>query len=297
MATATPVTSPAFQQVLPRGPASLAGATRTGRRAGPVSSPTAITIANSGGAAFANSSYYPGDTSTLADGASYTTRTAPALVKVVTTAVSVATINAGGTGGVNGLANVTGTTGIGTKFIANVTIASGIITVFNSFINPGAYTTNPTNLAAEPVTGASLVGATLAIGMGVGSLTTNSVSVLTINAAGTGAANGFVTLTGTTGIGTRFTANGTIANNLLTAVTIITNGIYSNNPTTLAAEPVTGGSLTGTTLVLTMNAGPSVVANTGKVTTPLTNPIGQFKSSGNGAGATYNATYAITGKV
>lgn len=297
MATAAPITTPAYQQVLARKAASLAGATRKGRRAGPVSTPMAVTVVAAGGAAFANHSYAPGDTVTLIDGASYTTQTSPAVVNVITTAVSTLTVNAGGTGGVNGTANVTGTTGTGTKFIANVTITNGAITIFNSFINPGAYTTNPTNLAAEPVTGASLAGATVVLGMGVGSLTVNSVATLVINAAGTSGVNGFATLTGTTGIGTKFTANGTISNGVLTAVSVINAGSYSANPTLLVAEPVTGSGLTGATLVLTMVPGPSVQANTGQVTTPMVNPLLQYKSSGNGTSATFNATYAITGKV
>jgi hypothetical protein len=297
MATAAPVTTPAYQQVLARKAASLAGAKRKGRRATPVSTPSAIAVVNAGGAKFANGSYFPGDTVTLADGASYTTQTSPAVMNVITTAASVLAVNAGGTGGVNGLANVVGSTGVGTKFIANVSITNGAITTFNSFIQAGAYTTNPTNLASEPVTGASLVGATLVLGMGVGSLTVNSVATLVINAAGTSGVNGFATLTGTTGVGTKFTANGTISNGILTAVSVINSGSYSNNPTLLTAEPVTGGSLVGATLVLTMNAGPSVQNGTGQVITPLANPIVQYRSSGNGVGATFNATYSITGKV
>jgi hypothetical protein len=72
-----------------------------------------------------------------------------------------------------------------------------------------------------------------------------------IAAAGTGGTNGAVTLTGTTGTGTKFQITGTIAGGVLTAITGVTvAGSYSVMPTTLAAEPVTGGSLTGATVNL-----------------------------------------------
>jgi hypothetical protein len=86
----------------------------------------------------------------------------PATVSEATTYfVSGASVAAGGTGGTNGPATVTGTTGTGTKFQASVTIAGGAITAVNSITVEGSYTVAPTTPAVEPVTGASLTGAEL----------------------------------------------------------------------------------------------------------------------------------------
>jgi hypothetical protein len=75
--------------------------------------------------------------------------------------VASATITAPGSGGTNGTQTVTGTTGTGTKFQASVTVAGGAITAIIAITVAGNYTANPTNPAAEPVTGASLTGAQL----------------------------------------------------------------------------------------------------------------------------------------
>lgn len=79
--------------------------------------------------------------------------------------VTGASVAAGGTGGANGTATVTGTTGTGTLFQASVTIAGGAITAVNSITVGGLYTAAPTNVAAEPVTGGGLTGATLILTM------------------------------------------------------------------------------------------------------------------------------------
>jgi hypothetical protein len=49
---------------------------------------------------------------------------------------------------------------------ASVTVAGGAVTAVLSILTAGVYTVNPTTLTAEPVTGASLAGATLSIKMG-----------------------------------------------------------------------------------------------------------------------------------
>lgn len=82
--------------------------------------------------------------------------------------VTGAGVASGGSGGTNGAATVTGTTGTGTPFQANVTIAGGAITAVNSITVGGLYTASPTNVAAEPVTGAGLTGATLSLTMAGG---------------------------------------------------------------------------------------------------------------------------------
>lgn len=74
-----------------------------------------------------------------------------------------ATKVADGTGGTNGNQTLTGTTGAGTKFQANALIQGGVIQSINNVALRGFYTSPPTNPAAEPVTGAGLTGAQLAV--------------------------------------------------------------------------------------------------------------------------------------
>jgi hypothetical protein len=84
----------------------------------------------------------------------------------------------------------------------------------------------------------------------------------TVNAAGSGGTNGLVTITGTTGTGTKFTARGLIAAGALTGpLTIVSSGSYTVDPTSLVAEPVTGGSLTGATVGLTMSGDLAVLTS------------------------------------
>jgi hypothetical protein len=90
----------------------------------------------------------------------------------------------------------------------------------------------------------------------------DSVLSATVAAGGSGGTNGPVTLTGTTGTGTRFTAKGVISSGVLSgAITIVTAGSYSVDPTTPTAEPVTGGSLSGATLALTMSGDLAVLTS------------------------------------
>jgi hypothetical protein len=74
-----------------------------------------------------------------------------------------------------------------------------------------------------------------------------------IAAPGTGGTIGTQTLTGTTGTGTKFQVSATVAGGAVTAIGSVTNvGAYSALPTSLLAEPVTGGGLTGAQLALSM---------------------------------------------
>lgn len=104
---------------------------------------------------------------------------------VVTYFVQSATVNAGGSGGTNGTQTVTGTTGTGTKFQASVTVAGGAITAVLSITTAGSYSVLPTSLTAEPVTGASLTGATLSLGV---SAIWTANTITTTNASATGTA-------------------------------------------------------------------------------------------------------------
>ena len=114
-------------------------------------------------------SYAPGDTITLtATNATYQTT-----LNVLTTQVASATVNATGSGGTNGSCVLSGTTGSGAlKFQINATISGNAISALGGFVTSGSYTTNPTSLTAEPVTGCNLSGATLTLKMG-----TQNVSV------------------------------------------------------------------------------------------------------------------------
>ena len=108
---------------------------------------------------------------------------------VATYAVQSASINAPGTGGTSGTQTVTGTTGTGTKFQASVTVSGGGITAVLSISVAGSYTVLPT-LIGEPVTGASLSGATLNLGV---TSTLLASAITTENATGSGTA-GFARL-------------------------------------------------------------------------------------------------------
>jgi len=73
--------------------------------------------------------------------------------------------------------------------------------------------------------------------------------------AGSGGTPGSATISGTTGTGRVATFTGTInAAGQLTAIVPVDPGAYSVGPTLPQAEPVTGGSLVGATVILTMSA-------------------------------------------
>ena len=194
--------------------------------------------------------YVPNDTINLAGG----TATTVPQVKVTNTQVVSATIHAGGTGGANGSASVTGTTGTGTKFIANVTISGGAITAVNSISLGGSYTVNPTSLTAEPVTGAGLTGAQLSVSMGVAAISILTAGVLTANPSGAS-----FTQLSTTGAGSGATFNYCIFAPY--AVTVSTAGAYTALPTNPVAQDSTTGTGYGATFTLTSTS--SVPFSTG----------------------------------
>jgi hypothetical protein len=120
---------------------------------------------------------------------------------------------------------------------------SGLLSIYS-----GTQPINPDITA----TGTLLVSMPLASVAGVASTCLQSATVV---AGGSGGTNGAVTVTGTTGTGTKFQATGTITGGALAGALVVTvPGAYSVNPTSLQAEPVTGGGLTGCTLVLNMTA-------------------------------------------
>lgn len=134
----------------------------------------------------AGTGYVPAQTITLAGG----THTTAAITTIDLTQVVSATVAAGGSGGTDGTKTVTGTTGttIGTGgyFTASVTVSGGAITAVLSINTPagaGLYSTNPTSLTVEPVTGDSLTGAQLNIVMGVAQAHPTTAGVYSVSAA------------------------------------------------------------------------------------------------------------------
>ena len=314
--TVTPVDSAVSQSYAPGEIATMAGGT--------YSMPAKVQVTNTKLLAVqvnANGTgYAPGDTITLAGG----TQSSTAVATVATTeVVGLPTIVSGGTGGTPGTATVTGTTGTGTKFQASVTITgsqsaspnNGAVTASyapgdtvtlagGTFTSPAVLTVNSTELLSLTGLAAGTgyaPGNTITLGGGsttaapvVTISTTKVSSVPTIAAGGTGGTPGAVTLTGTTGTGTKFQATGTISSGgVLTAITALTvAGSYTVNPTTLTAEPVTGGGLSGAELSLTMGpntftftAGGAFSAN------PASGTFTQNATSGSGAGATFTGLF------
>jgi hypothetical protein len=189
---------------------------------------------NAAGTGYANA-----DTITLTGG----THTTAGILAVASTKVVSATIAAAGTGGTPGAATVTGTTGTGTKFQAAVTIsAGGVITSVNSISVAGNYTADPSDITQEPVTGASLVGAKLAIVLGVLTVTVSDAGVYSV-------APSSFTQASTSGSGTGATFN-TIVYGVKT-VTVANPGDYTVEPSNPVSQGSSSGSGTGATFTVT----------------------------------------------
>lgn len=122
---------------------------------------TAVAINTTGTGSAGLNNYYPND---IVYGTSTPT---PGQYLVTNTKAIAATVVAGGTGGSNGACTITGTTGTGTKFQASGTVTGGVLGGALTVTTAGNYTVNPTSLAIEPVTGCSLTGATVSLGIGV----------------------------------------------------------------------------------------------------------------------------------
>jgi hypothetical protein len=120
---------------------------------------------------------------------------------------------------------------------------------------------------------------------------TTQVVSATVAAGGSGGTTGTQTVTGTTGTGTKFQASVAVSGGAITAVNSISvAGSYTSNPTTPAAEPVSGGGLTGAQLNVVLGVGSLTVNSPGVYSTALTNPITPASTSGAGTGATVNIT-------
>jgi hypothetical protein len=153
---------------------------------------------------------------------------------VVAFAVQTASVNAVGSGGTTGTQTVTGTTGTGTPFQAQVVVAGGVIASVLAITVAGSYSVVPTSLSAEPVTGGGLTGAKLSLGM-TAVLTMNAIT--TENAAATGTAS-FVRLAAANTAG----AAGVVdldAGTAGTSVTLNTTSLVSGAPVVITAAVIT----------------------------------------------------------
>lgn len=151
------------------------------------------------------------------------TKTTAATFTVSNLEVVSATVAAAGTSGTPGSATITGTTGTGTKFQATVTIgAGGTLDSIDEITVGGDYTVGPT-LAAQPVTGGSLSGATVNVVMGVKAVTITNAGSYSVPVTTTGAA----TTTSGSGTGATLTVGYGVA-----TVTVTSNGQgYTSAPT------------------------------------------------------------------
>lgn len=157
--------------------------------------------------------------------------TATATMKVVS-----ATIANPGTSGTDGTQTVTGTTGTGTKFTASVKIEQGEITEILEITLGGSYTVLPTSLAAEPVTGASLTGAELAVVMGV--------NTVTVTAPGSDYDTAPTVSFSTSGSSVAATATAEVEGGEVTGITVNTAGTgYTAIPTVTITAANSGGTV------------------------------------------------------
>lgn len=184
---------------------------------------------------------------------------------------------------------------------------------------PGSYATKPTTSIVGPGAGAVLVthmkaiSATIAAA-GTGYVPTNTITTTgstgtnpiltvastkvvsaTVASGGTGGTPGTQTVTGTTGTGTKFQASVTVSGGgAITAVGSITvAGAYTVNPTSIAAEPVTGAGLTGATLTVVMGVNAVTVSTPGDCTVLASSPVAQGSTSGAGTGATFTVLWGV----
>lgn len=225
--TPTPVNTSVFATYVPGDQITLAGGTYSVPATLQVTTSLLVALLPNYGF---GTGYAPADTVTLAGG----TSTTKPIVTIGSTQVMDATIASPGSGGTAGSAVVSGTTGTGTRFQANVTIASGAITAVNSIALSGRYTVNPTTPAAEPVTGGGLSGATLNLAMGPAQISVTNAGVFTANPAG-----GVLTQFATSGGGTGATFSSAIMG--VNAASVVNPGSYTVFPT----NPVSQASTTG----------------------------------------------------
>lgn len=131
--------------------------------------------------------------------------------------------------------------------------------------------------------------------------TVTHVKVMTavVNAGGTGGTPGAVTITGAgtgSGTGTKFQATGTIGEDGILAGDLVVSvaGDYTVAPTSLSATPVTGGSLTGCTITITLGVKTVALLTAGLMTSVHANPVSTTVSPAGGVGCTLTTTMTFT---
>lgn len=186
------------------------------------------------------------------------------------------------------------------NFDAFVVNSQGAVIVGSPIRHAASATVSNAGAAGIALESGYTIGQVLTAVGGTGTAPTFTVANLLVSrvnsiaAAGTGGTPGAVTLTGTTGTGTKFQVAGTIgAGGTLTAVGAISvYGDYTVIPTNLAAEPVTGGGLSGCTLNISMGVtefGLTLTSDGALSEVPVT-PVATT-SSGAGTGVTIDITY------
>lgn len=222
------------------------------------------------------------------------------------TALPIVSITGGGGTGATATSTAKIISGVvaapGTGYVQadTITIAGGTSTTASIF---NVATTQVVTVATNAAGTGYVPGDTIVLAGGTSSIaavatvaTTKVVTAIVV-AGGASGTPGAVTITGTTGTGTKFQATGTIngVGALAGALVVTIAGDYTINPTNIAVEPVTGGSLVGATVILEMG----VLANT--ITTPGSYTVNtasftQTSTSGVGVGATFNtAVYGVLG--
>lgn len=219
--------------------------------------------------------YAATDTIHLAGG----TQTSPAIITLTNTKLgALPTIANAGSGGTDGTGVIlTGTTGAGTLFQVSATIAGGVITSVDSITVAGAYTTNPTVLTAEPVTGGGLSGAQLSVVMGVGAFTISSAGTFTANPVSLN-----FTQASTSGGGTGATFFFALMG--ISVLSVVSAGVYTSFP----ANPVSQASSTGSGL------GATFTVTTGAVT-PFANGDWVFITGVSGMTQLNGRTFVVAG--
>jgi len=193
---------------------------------------------------------------------------------------------------------------------ACVTLATGSsVTINNPPTAPVPVSGNgvPSQVASAAVVAAGTIYAPAdTITLTGGSFTTAAVLTVTdtklvsatVNNAGSTCSGSSGTLTGTTGTGTKFQIAATYSGGVVSGLGAISvAGDYTVNPTSLAAEPVTGNSCTGVTLGVVMGALKASVTTAGSYIVAPLNPVSQSASSGSGTGATWNLSYTTAANV
>lgn len=195
--------------------------------------------------------YTPGDQVTLSGGSAIVNP----VLNIATTKVVGYGIRSAGAGGTPGAQVLTGTTGTGTKWQANVTVSGGgVVTSINSLAVAGSYTENPayspTGSLTDLMSGGGFAGMNQPIFdvvMGV-----NTVSIVNPGSFVANAPAGVFTQLSTTGTGTGATfASGIFG---IATVTVSVDGSYTSLPS---------------------------------------NPVLQFSTSGTGAGATFTVSWSV----